>query len=423
MAQEFLTQFIITIAKAQFIQEINAPVLIARDTRQSGKTISTLFSSLLNKAGVDVVDLGVLPTPGMSHALQHGTYSVGLMITASHNPASDNGIKLFASTGEKLTAAIEKKLEQSMQLPGLDFIAAPERGITSFPAGYFSSYLDSVFGPEAVKAPEGGMVVDCSNGSFSWLGSSGKFNQGFTFTAMSPTGHNINENCGALHPSRILLDMENHNASYGVAFDGDGDRAVFASRDYGVIEAEKLALVFYEILAQQKPKAVVASAIANTSFLRNIEHKGGRPVLANVGDRNVVATTLEEGAVFGFEPSGHFFFADRSLTMDGAHTLNMFLYALDYYGPEFSDELRQIKFWNRHQLDIPVQSKENETLLINIENQTEAIIDPRAERFLVRESIWDPIIRVYYDYEKIDRFGRIKPVVKRIINQYQEKPK
>ncbi len=421
MTQEFLTKFIISIAHTQFIQESDNPVLIARDTRQTGETISNLFSRLLNKAGINVVDLGILPTPGLSHALQHGNYSLGLMITASHNPAGDNGIKLFASSGKKLCAKIEEQLEESIQSSSLSKISKKKNGTTSFLKGNFSSYLDSIFGPKIVKAPKGGMVIDCSNGSFSCLSISGKFNKGFTFTAMSPNGNNINENCGALHPDRLLLALESHDAAYGVAFDGDGDRAVFATRDYGVIEAEKLALIFYEILAQQKPEAVVASAIANTSFLQNVEQRGGYPVLANVGDRNVVTKTLEERAVFGFEPSGHFFFANRSLTMDGARTLDMFLRALNYLGADFSEYLRQINLWKRKQLDVLVQSKENSALLKKIENQTKSLIDPTSERFLVRQSIWDSIIRIYYDYEKIDRFTQIEPIVRHIVDQYQEK--
>lgn len=414
MTFDFLAVFANSIAGYCIKKELKWPVLIGRDTRRSGQIIENIITAVLNFRGIATKIIGVVPTPGLSSLLQDGNYSLGVMITASHDPVTNNGIKLFSSTGVKLDEESERRIEDDIKL----MLSSSQHQFN----GEIGSYdrAEESIEDYALKMRHAfpnldtsyKILVDCSNGAYSRVAKSALRDcKTIEFIYDNPNGNNINLNCGALEQDNLLKAIQNKGFDYGVAFDGDGDRATFVSSKYGIIETEKLIVLFARLLHKKNGNGVVVSTeICNKGLEKNCVNFGFDLIQTKVGDRNVVNATLENGSLLGAEPSGHYFFPQCAKTMDGLLALFHFMKLLKIHGDGLIDELRKLIHYKRVKKDLPIDNNSSSVIKYLYE-QINPTIDPQKEKLVMRNSMWDPVIRVYYDYEQENNFEKIDGLI------------
>lgn len=298
-------------------------VLLAGDTRASTPLLASWFAGAFLREGGEVVWAGILPTPAVSHLLRmDGSFGAGVVVSASHNPAADNGIKVLAPSGEKLSQADERWLEQRLSQQG--FTASPELPAEDpeFRQAYLR-FLVTTLPPNALAGLE--LVVDAANGAASLV--AGPFFQALgaqvELIHASPDGQNINLRCGALHPEGLSAAVRERGADAGVAFDGDGDRAVLVTSTGRVLNGDDLLLLWARTLAREgllPGGVVVATVMSNVALDAALRREGMRLVRCPVGDREVWETMGREGAALGGEQSGHVICGHYSVTGDGLLT-------------------------------------------------------------------------------------------------------
>jgi len=413
MTIDFLTVF--SDAVSYYLNKINNynPVLIGRDTRESGKIIEKIISGVFNYFNINVILLGEIPTPGLSYLMSTGEYSLGIMITASHNPSSDNGIKLFGHDGHKLKNDSEREIEKYIlsgsknKISALDILGKTEENFDKI-KDYFKYLLDLL----NIYSINKKILIDCSNGAFSGIVSQAKsFSSSISFINCSPNGSNINLKCGALEPNTLLETVRKNHYDYGVAFDGDGDRAIFVDKDYGVIETEKLIVLFSKLLASTNNFNMVAStSICNKALEENLNDLGISLTQTQVGDRNVIDEVQRNNGILGVEPSGHYFFPDSSTSMDGFMAFIYFVDLINIYGDEFKNILKPLKHYNRIQANVPI-NLHNSSKIEELSEHLNSLINNENEKLIIRESMWDPVLRIYYDYDEVNNYSRIEKIL------------
>jgi|TARA_Y100000031_G_scaffold153748_1_gene199690 phosphoglucosamine mutase len=414
MTIDFLTAF--SNALSYFLNNSNNntyPVLIGRDTRESGKIIEKVISGVLNYFNINVILVGEIPTPGLSYLMSSGEYFLGIMITASHNPSSDNGIKLFGHDGDKLKNDCEREIEEYIlsgsenEISGKDLLGKTEEFFDKR-KDYFKYLLDLL----NINSINKKILIDCSNGAFSGIVSQAKsFSSSISFINCSPNGSNINLKCGALEPGSLLETVRKNHYDYGVAFDGDGDRAIFVEKDYGVIETEKLIVLFSKLLATTNNyNMVVSTSICNKGLEENLIDLGITLTQTQVGDRNVINEVKRNKGLLGVEPSGHYFFPGNSTSMDGFMAFIYFVDLINIYGDELKIILKSLKHYNRIQTDVPINLY-NSSQIRELSAHLNSSIDNEKEKLVIRESMWDPVLRIYYDYDKVNNYSRIEKIL------------
>jgi phosphoglucosamine mutase len=301
--------------------------VIGRDTRESGEWLEDALVEGIRRAGGDAVMAGVQPTPGVAFLTMELGASSGVVISASHNPASDNGIKFFAGDGLKLSDDLEDEIEALLDAPAPP---AAEPGRT-LPLGEGAQrYLSHLV--EAAEAPLDGLsvVVDCANGSATGISPEVLRRVGATVHPIfdAPDGRNINDGCGALHPEVVAAEVVRLGADAGVAHDGDADRALFADATGDVIDGDQVLAACAAAMHERgalPQDTVVTTVMANLGFHRAMAERGIHVLTTRVGDRYVAEEMRRSGAGLGGEQSGHVIFADRATTGDGILTAVRFL--------------------------------------------------------------------------------------------------
>lgn len=412
MTPEFIYDFANSLGDYCINGRLNQPILIARDTRASGVILEDLISAILQYKGLKVVLCGIIPTPGLSAVLSTGKFSIGIMITASHNPHHDNGIKLFNADGFKLEESVEAEIERGILEHGkLDLVEGHGFEGKTFIDGpsIYGNYVANQFSETEVKDS---ILVDCSNGACSYVVKENLKNcKNIHFINDSPNGQNINLGCGALEAENLLSLVRSGNHDYGIAFDGDGDRSVFVSSDYGVIESEKLLCLFYQLLKpSHESKVVISTEICNLALAHNLHALGANLIETEVGDRFVSEEVRNMNAVIGAEPSGHYYFPLISKSMDGFLGLHHFLKLIEVFGKELPDQLAKLKHYDRVRKDISLENS-NKIDIDSIKKELLLKINPNEEKLVIRRSMWDPVLRVYYDYVKTNRFNVIETAI------------
>ncbi|HUO17072.1 MAG TPA: phosphoglucosamine mutase [Verrucomicrobiae bacterium] len=311
-----------------------AQAVIGQDTRQSSSWIADRVAEGLAAVGVEVHSAGVITTPGVAYLARSRGLAAGVVISASHNPWTDNGIKVFSGDGFKLSDArelvIEKEIFALLENPSAADDTAIKIPKPSLPgeAGLRQSYIRALAGSVSSDVSKLRVLVDCANGAataeapelFRSLGVRA------TFLHVSPNGKNINEGCGALHPETLGKAVKESGAQFdlGVTFDGDADRALFCDHTGRVVNGDAVLLAAARDLhAQRKLKGdtVVATTMSNMGLEIALKNSGIRMLRANVGDKYVLEEMLKTGATLGGEQSGHVIFRDGdSTTGDGLLT-------------------------------------------------------------------------------------------------------
>lgn len=303
----------------------HARILIGKDTRRSGYMLEQALCAGICSVGVDALFLGPLPTPGIAYLTRGLRASAGIVISASHNPYYDNGIKIFDYRGCKLGDHIEEEIEallktaSSTPLPVDEKIGTARRVDDAI--GQYAVFLKEQF-PKNLTLEGLRIVVDCANGAgyrvapkvFEELGAE------VILLGVEPNGTNINSKCGALHPENISQKVKLYRADLGVALDGDADRLILIDEKGSVVDGDQvLAMCGIDMIQknQLNKKTVVSTIMSNGGLEVALKKSGGSLIRTKVGDRYVFETMQKENYNLGGEPSGHLIFSDRSTTGDG----------------------------------------------------------------------------------------------------------
>ncbi len=301
-------------------------IVIGKDTRLSGYMIENALAAGICSMGVDVQILGPLPTPGIAFITTSMRADAGVVISASHNPFQDNGIKIFSGNGFKLPDEVEGDIEdlifsQKMAAlrPVADEVGRALRIEDS--TGRYIVFLKNTF-PKQYTLDDFHIVLDCAHGAtykvapfvFSELGAK------VTAIGIDPNGKNINHECGALHPEKMAEKVRQLGADIGLALDGDGDRLIVCDERGKIIDGDHImAICAKELMSRRKlkKKTLVATVMSNMGLAKAMEKMGGQLIRTKVGDRYVVEAMRNKGYNFGGEQSGHLVFLDHNTTGDG----------------------------------------------------------------------------------------------------------
>jgi phosphoglucosamine mutase len=301
-------------------------ILIGRDTRLSGPMIEDALVAGICSMGVDALTVGVLPTPAVAFLTRDMKADAAIMISASHNPFEDNGIKIFQGSGLKLPDAAEAEIEALIASGRLGEPAPSGASIGRSKAifgaeGRYVVFLKNAF-PKALSLEGLRVVVDCAHGAGYRIAPLVLEELGAEVIPMgsNPDGRNINLKCGAMHPEIVAAAVRKHRADAGIALDGDADRVIFADEKGGVVDGDYLMAVCaldMKERRQLKKNTVVATVMSNMGFEIAMKKAGIRLVRTQVGDRYILEHMLKNGNNLGGEQSGHLIFMDHSSTGDG----------------------------------------------------------------------------------------------------------
>ncbi len=322
-----------------------ARVVLGKDTRESNEWISRALASGLASTGALVVDAGIITTPGVAFLTHRHDLSAGVMVSASHNPYQDNGIKIFSSAGTKLAEAQEMEIESLLKaLPELPDIADNvARTVPGWVEGYVEHLVSLI--PAGRDLSGYSLVVDCAHGAACRLAPLLLDRLGIKPRILNsePNGRNINLHCGSLHPEMMADATRALGADLGVAFDGDADRAIFATGEGRLADGDHVLYAIAPFLARQgnlKGRAVVGTLMTNLALELALAHQGIGLKRTAVGDKYVLEEMLRSGISLGGEPSGHIIFSDLSLAGDGMITLLEVLRLLAETRQSFGELLR-----------------------------------------------------------------------------------
>lgn len=348
-----------------------AQAVIGQDTRESSRWIADRVSEGLAAVGVDVHSAGVITTPGVAYLARSRKMAAGVVISASHNPWTDNGIKVFSGEGFKLTdareLAIEKEIFAQMQNPSSADDTALKVPRPSLPgeAELRHAYIQSLVANVSSDLSKLRVLVDCANGAataeapelFRILGIQA------TFTHVSPNGRNINEKCGALHPETVGQEIAAAPGKFdlGVTFDGDADRALFCDATGRVVNGDGVLLAAARDMkahAKLKSDTVVSTTMSNMGLEIALKNSGMRMLRTNVGDKYVLEEMLNTGATLGGEQSGHIIFRDGdSTTGDGLLTALRLMDIVVRSGKQLADLIADLKVFPQKIQNIRVREK------------------------------------------------------------------
>ena len=293
-------------------------VVLGKDTRLSGYILESALQAGLNAAGVYVHLLGPLPTPAIAHLTRALHASLGIVISASHNPYYDNGIKFFSSEGKKLPddvqEAINQELEKELKIEDTANLGKSVR--VKDANGRYIEFCKSTF-PYHFDLSNLKIVVDCANGAAYNVGPAVFKELGAKIVALynEPDGLNINEQCGSTHPEKLQKAVLHHHADLGIAFDGDADRVILVDQRGELVDGDSI-LYILATQASHKPAGIVGTVMSNMALELALEKAQVPFIRASVGDRYVLQALDEKGWVIGGEPSGHILTLDKSTTGD-----------------------------------------------------------------------------------------------------------
>jgi phosphoglucosamine mutase len=382
-------------------------VLIGRDTRESGHHIAERIARGLMAAGAEPVSAGVLPTPGVAWLVNREGFAAGTMISASHNPYHDNGVKLISSTGMKFPDAVEAKLEEYI-LSKKEFASTVSAMQLNGDEKLHEDYLAALRGAALPGAKFVGMkiVLDCGNGAASKVGPQLFRSLGADVTAInnSPNGRNINADCGSLHPAQMQRRVVETGSSLGVAFDGDADRALFSTSSGRLVDGDGVLLVagrYLKSMGRLKGNAIIGTTMANLGLERALEKTGLKLMRTDVGDRYVLEEMLRSGANLGGEQSGHILFLDDATTGDGMLTAVKIASIISIAGP-LDSLIADLKIYPQKIVNVRVGSKpqlESIPEVARLLKEAEAALGSSG-RVVLRYSGTEPLVRIMVEAER-----------------------
>lgn len=344
-----------------------ARIVVGKDTRLSGYMLEHALASGICSMGADVILIGPLPTPGVAFVTQSMRADAGIMISASHNPYYDNGIKIFSSDGYKLPDELEEEIERLVLGKEIDKIRpTTDRVGKAYRIddvhGRYIVFLKSLF-PKTLDLNGLRIALDCANGAaykvapmvFEELGAE------LIKKGVSPSGLNINDKCGALFPESIAAATVEYRADIGISLDGDADRCILSDENGEIVDGDQIIGLCAMLMAREgtlKGNTVVTTPMSNIGLEVSLKKHGISMIRAQVGDRYVVDAMRKGGYNLGGEQSGHVVFLDQSTTGDGIVAALKVLEAMRRTGKKLSELKREIQLFPQVREDVRVARKE-----------------------------------------------------------------
>ena len=399
-------------------------VIMGCDTRISGYMLRSALLAGLTSMGVHVDFVGVISTPAVAYLTKEKKADAGIMISASHNPAKDNGLKVFAGNGYKLPDEVELEIERLMDDPTIlvNPVAGDKVGKFKYAEDEYYSYRDHLL--SAVNGDFSGMkiVVDTANGSAYRIAKDVFLALGAEVVLINdaPNGTNINVKCGSTHPEILTKVVIGYEADLGLAYDGDADRLIAVDRFGNIIDGDKIIATLAMGMKRRgelKGNKVVTTVMSNMGFENYLKENGIELLRANVGDRYVLEKMVEHDVAIGGEQSGHIILLQYATTGDGVLTSLKLVEALRDEKKYLDEMVGDIKDWPQKLVNVVVDNSKK-----NIWNQNKNITDFIAQkeqemeglgRVLVRTSGTEPLVRVMVEGKEMD-------MVERVVNEIAE---
>ncbi len=392
--------------KKQYPDKKRIRVIMGSDTRRSGYMLRSALTAGLNSMGINIDFVGVIPTPGVAYLTEKSTAKAGIMISASHNPAKDNGIKIFWEDGYKLPDEVELEIEKLMdnvEEITKNPIAGDEVGRFTYAEDEYYLYRDHVI--STVNGDFSGMkiILDAANGSAYRVAKEVFLALGAEIVVINdaPNGKNINVKCGSTHPEILSKVVMGYEADLGLAFDGDADRLIAVDKHGNIVDGDKIIAVLalgMKNKGKLKNNEVVTTVMSNMGFESYLSDKGIKLIRANVGDRYVLEKMKELGVNIGGEQSGHIILSDFGTTGDGVLTSVKLVEAIRDSGKALDELVKEIVDWPQLLINVKVDNSKK-----TLWNKNEVIVKFIEEkelemaglgRVLVRTSGTEPIVRV-----------------------------
>jgi phosphoglucosamine mutase len=374
--------------------------VIGRDTRESGTWIEDELARGLTAEGATVVSAGVVPTPAIAYLARTEGFDAGIVISASHNPYEDNGIKVFGGSGTKLTEQLESSVESLVA--DSSWSVPPQPGTIDrhdLSAHYIQHLLEILKHAGGLAGSK--IVIDCANGATAPMAPALFRNLGFDVTAIgvAPNGRNINLDCGSTHLDGLARAVVSSGARLGVAFDGDGDRALFVDQHGAVVDGDAILLMaalYLQSRGRLPGPAVVATVMSNIGLEIALRDRGIEMVRTTVGDKYVMEEMVRRGYALGGEQSGHVIFSDHLFTGDGLATALNVLRIMADTGKELSELAAPLVTYPQVLVNVRVRQKADYMQVPAIAETVKKVEAGLAGqgRLLVRYSGTEPLIRI-----------------------------
>lgn len=399
-------------------------VLIGKDTRISGYMLESALEAGFASAGVAAAFTGPMPTPAIAYLTRTFRADAGVVISASHNPFYDNGIKFFSPEGKKLPDEIELLIEKELEQP-LTCVESAKLGRASRISDAAGRYIEFCKGSFDHELSLSGLkiVVDCANGATYHIAPNVLKELGAKVVKIGcePNGMNINENCGATNVTTLIQKVIAEKADVGFALDGDGDRIIMVDHEGNVIDGDQIIyIIAREALRQGQLKGgVVGTLMSNIGLEIGLKELGIPFVRAKVGDRYVLEQLIEKGWRFGAENSGHILLLDKTTTGDGIIAGLQVLSAMIRNKMTLADLTCGMKLLPQVLINVKFSGQEDPLThpnVIKIIQETEALLDTKG-RVLIRKSGTEPLIRIMVEGEdklQVEQYAqRIAEVIKK----------
>lgn len=403
-------------------------VVIGRDTRISGQMLEAALAAGICSAGGKAILAGVVPTPAVAYLTRKLNAQAGVVISASHNPYPDNGIKFFAGTGYKLPDAVEEKLED-LVLQATDELARPTAegvGTIEYRHDLIKEYIDYAVSTVGDSFSGLKIVVDCSNGAAFEVAPAVLKSLGAEVVVIndSPNGININKDCGSTHMAGLQQAVIDHQADIGIAHDGDADRCLAVDETGALVDGDQIMVICaLELLKQNqlKDNTLVTTVMSNIGLHQAIKKAGGRLEITPVGDRYVLENMREYGYTLGGEQSGHIIFNEYSTTGDGLITALQLIWSTRKSGKKLSELAGLMTRYPQLLVNVRVQSKEGwqDNQVIDAAIKAGEAELGESGRILVRPSGTEPLIRVMAEGPTLPQLEKLVHGIADVIRQEQ----
>ena len=382
----------------------NARIVIGMDTRISSKGFEEALCRGMIESGAKVYLLGYCSTPCLAYTTMNEKFSCGVMISASHNPYTDNGIKIFANDGFKINDEIEGLIEDYIDVP--EGIENRDGGEVIEYSSAIRTYQDWLLDRYHIDLDGMKVIVDLCNGSNCYTAKDvlNSLNGRFDYINDAPDGTNINNHCGSTHLEMLQETARGGDYEMGFAFDGDADRVLFVDEDGEVVDGDKIMYLLSKYLKEKgllNKDTLVTTVMSNIGLYKALEKKGIVSDITPVGDKNVSDSMAKNGFVVGGEQSGHIIYSNDCYFGDGLKTALLVMEALCYYGQSLKESVAEVKIYP--QLLVNEHVKDKKVVLDDevIRQKIAEIADRLGSngRILVRPSGTEPLIRVMVEAE------------------------
>jgi phosphoglucosamine mutase len=399
--------------------------VVGRDTRESGEWIERELARGVHSAGAEITSAGVIPTPAIAYVTRAMGFDAGLVISASHNPFEDNGIKVFSGRGEKFTETLEREVEAIVHDRSWSVQGSADAPVdrTDVIDAYIAHALLAL--PEPGRLGRFSMAIDTANGATTTVAPRLFRDLGFDVHVLSaqPDGRNINLDCGSTHPEQIARAIRQLGCRMGVAFDGDGDRAIFVDAQGRIVDGDAVLLMcarHWQAGGRLKGNAIVATVMSNIGLEIALRHSRIDLVRCAVGDKYVMEEMIKRDLSIGGEQSGHIIFSEHLFTGDGIVTALSVLRIMAESGRELADLASELVTYPQVLVNVRVREKQVLAEVPSIAAAMERVEARLAGegRLLVRYSGTEPLLRVMIEGKNQEQIQAWAAEIAGVVREY-----